>query len=257
MPTEEVLYPLFGDFGLLQLLLIAGMALFASVIGGVSGYGSGVLMPLVLVPIVGPEPVVPILSISALFNNTSRAAAFGRSVDWRRAVVVLPFALPSTMAGAWIYTRLSGRGAALVIGSMLIATVPLRWTWKRWGLKLSDRSLAALSLGWGFVAGGTSGAGIMLLSMLMGVGLQGAAVIATDAVISLGIGLAKVSTFGFAGVLRASEIAVALLMGAMAIPGAFLARRLVERMPLHVHTAILDAVVVVGGAMMVGAAFTH
>ena len=93
----------------MQVLLIAGTALFASVIGGVSGYGSGALMPLVLVPIVGPEPVVPILSISALFNNTSRAAAFVRMVDWRRAAVVLPCALPATVAGAWIYTRLTKR----------------------------------------------------------------------------------------------------------------------------------------------------
>ena len=37
----------------LSLRLIAGMALFASVIGGVSGYGTGALMPLVLVPIFG------------------------------------------------------------------------------------------------------------------------------------------------------------------------------------------------------------
>jgi len=109
------------------------------VIGGVSGYGSGALMPLVLVPIVGPEPVVPILSISALFNNTSRAAAFVRMVDWRRAAVVLPCALPATVAGAWIYSRLSGRGAAVAIGAMLIASMPLRRNWAKRGLKLSDR----------------------------------------------------------------------------------------------------------------------
>ena len=117
--------------------------------------------------------------------------------------------------------------------------------------------MSAVSFGWGVLAGGTSGAGIMLLSMLMAVGLQGAAVVATDAVISLGVGLAKVSTFGLAGALGAREIAVALLMGAMAIPGAFLARMLVERMPLNVHSAILDAVVLIGGAVMVIGAFTH
>ena len=40
----------------------------------------------------------------------------------------------------------------------------------------------------------------------------------------------------------------------MALPGAFLARRFVERLPIHVHTAILDAVVLIGGAMMMFAA---
>ena len=66
----------FTDISLLELILIAGMALIASVVGGVAGYGTGALMPLVLVPIVGAEPVVPILSLSALFTNTSRVAAF-------------------------------------------------------------------------------------------------------------------------------------------------------------------------------------
>ena len=75
----------FADLSIYQLLLVAGVALFASVIGGVAGYGTGALMPLVLVPIVGAEPVVPIIAISALFTNTSRAFAFLRFVDWRRA----------------------------------------------------------------------------------------------------------------------------------------------------------------------------
>ena len=61
------------------------MAAVASIIGGVAGYGTGALMPLVLVPIVGAEPVVPIIAISALFTNTSRAIAFRDVIDWRRA----------------------------------------------------------------------------------------------------------------------------------------------------------------------------
>ena len=41
------------------------------VIGGLAGYGTGALMPLVLVPIVGAEPVVPIISLAALFTNSA------------------------------------------------------------------------------------------------------------------------------------------------------------------------------------------
>jgi hypothetical protein len=44
------------------------------------------------------------------------------------------------------------------------------------------------------------------------------------------------------------------LIGIVALPGAFLARAFVERMPVHVHTAILDAVVILGGVFMVGSA---
>ena len=240
-----------------QLLLIAGMALVASVVGGVSGYGTGALMPLVLVPMVGPEPVVPMLSLSALLNNASRMTVFRHLIDWRRVIVVLPAAIPATMLGAWGYTQLTGRGVLLVIGSMMMASVPLRRMLKRRGFGLSNRGLACVSVGWGVLAGGTTGAGIILLSLLMAAGLEGAAVIATDAVISIGIGIAKVSVFGLAGAVGAREIAIALLMGVMAFPGAFLARTLVDRMPIYVHTAILDVVVIVGGAVMLWGAFTR
>jgi uncharacterized membrane protein YfcA len=244
----------FPDISALQLLLIAAMALLASIIGGVSGYGTGALMPLILVPIVGPEPVVPMLSLSALLNNASRATAYRHLVDYRRVLIVLPAAIPATLVGAWGYTQLSGRGAALVIGTMMVLSVPLRRALKRRGFGLSNRGLGFAAAGWGAIAGGTTGAGVILLSLLMAVGLEGAAVIATDAVISIGIGFAKVSVFGLAGAVGAREIALALLMGAMALPGAFLARAMVDRLPLHVHTAILDAVVIAGGCVMLAAA---
>jgi len=76
-------------------------------------------------------------------------------------------------------------------------------------------------------------------------------VIATDAAVSIVIGVVKASVFGLAGVLTAQVVAFALLIGIVALPGAFLARRFVERMPVHVHSAILDAVVLLGGAVMV------
>src|SRR6516225_3203826 len=196
----ESLSAVFADISLPELALITAMALAASVVGGVAGYGTGALMLLVLVPIVGAEPVVPILSLSALFTNTSRAAAFWRLVDRRRALIVLVAALPTCVLGAWGYTLLTGKGAALVIGAMLVASGPLRRLMRRRGLALSSRGLAAASFGWGPLAGG-------------------------------------------------------LLIGVVALQVAFLAKALIERLQLHVHTMILDAVVIGGGAAMVVNAF--
>ena len=239
---------------LLQLLLIAGVALFAAIVGGVTGYGTGALMPLVLVPLIGAEPVVPIIAISALFTNASRATAFRRYIDWRRAAIIVAAAVPLCIVSAYGYTLLNNRGAMTVIGAMLILTVPFRRFLRRRDIRLGERGLAVSAAGWGAVVGGTTGAGIILLSLLMAAGLQGAAVIATDAAISIVIGMVRIAVFGWAGVVTPQVLAFALLIGLLAIPGAFLARAFVERMPLKVHTAILDAVVIVGGtAMLIGA----
>jgi uncharacterized membrane protein YfcA len=247
----------FAGISVAQLLLVAGMALVASVVGGVAGYGTGALMPLVLVPIVGAEPVVPIIAISALFSNSSRALAFKSYVNVRRTLIVIAAATPTCILGAYGYTKLDNAGAALVIGTMLIVSVPLRRLLKHHGFSIGDRSLGVASFGWGVVVGGTAGAGIILLSLLMAAGLEGAGVIATDAAISIAIGIVKVGVFGISGIVGAQVIALALLIGLIALPGAFLARKFVEAMPVHVHTAILDVVVVVGGVFLIYGAFAR
>jgi uncharacterized membrane protein YfcA len=240
---------------LAELLLIAAMALFASIVGGVAGYGTGALMPLVLVPVLGPEPVVPIIAISALFNNTWRAIAFQNLIDWRRAMLVGVLATPTCILSAYGYTLLTGKGAAIVIGTMLMLTVPLRYLFKRYVVALDSKGLAVGAVIYGAAVGGTVGAGVILLSILMAAGLQGAAVIATDAVISMIVTSVRMAVFGFSGVIDARVIAFALLIGGVALPGAFVAKAMVARMSLNVHTALLDLVVLIGGAMMIYGAF--
>jgi uncharacterized protein len=243
--------PLIPDMSLAQLALIAGLAAVSAVAGGVAGYGTGALMPLVLVPLVGAAPVVPIIAISALFTNSARIVAFRQKLEPRRAVIALVAALPTCVLGAWLYTLLSGRGAAIVIGSTLIATVPLRRVLKRRGHRLGEKGYAVGALIWGIVVGSSTGAGIILLSLLMATGLEGAAVIATDAMVSLIMGVIKLAVFGFAGVVTPLVLAVGLLIGVIGFCSTFLARLLVERLPVHVHTAMLDAVVIVGAAVMI------
>src|SRR5262249_62159366 len=87
--------------------------------------------------------------------------------------------------GAYASPRLTGAGAAMVIGTMLILSVPLRRLARRRDLKIGDSGLAVGSVGYGVVVGGTSGAGVILLSLLMAAGLGGAGVRSHHAVVPL------------------------------------------------------------------------
>jgi len=252
-----VLATAFANVSIWQLLLVAGVALFASVLGGVAGYGTGALMPLILVPMVGAENVVPIIALAGMLTNMGRVFAYLKQVDWRKVWIVSLGAIPPCMVTAYGYTLLTGKGAQIVIGTMLILTVPLRYVMRKRALVLDDKGLFIGSVGYGTVVGGTVGAGVILLSVLMASGLAGAAVIATDAVISMTVGISRILVFGTAGAITIQTIAFALLIGVVAFPGAFLARAFVERLPIHIHTAILDAVVLVGGLVMVIGAFTR
>ena len=145
----------FADISIAQLVLVGGVALFASIVGGLAGYGTGALMPLVLVPLIGAEPVVPIIAISAIFANISRFVAYFRHADGRRALIVIGAAALTTALGAYGYTRLTSAGAAFVIGSMLILSVPLRRLLKRRDVRIGDTGLGVGAVGYGVVVGGT------------------------------------------------------------------------------------------------------
>ena len=93
-----------------------------------------------------------------------------------------------------------------------------------------------------------TGAGLLLISILMAAGVQGAALIASDAIVSVIMGAAKIALFGSVARLDGELALAGLLIGACTAPGAFVARWLLERIPARVHAAVMEAVVLLGGA---------
>jgi uncharacterized membrane protein YfcA len=75
--------------------------------------------------------------------------------------------------------------------------------------------------------------------------------VATDAGITLLVTLAKTIVFQRAGSLTPDLLVVAIVLGAATVPGAFVAKRLTDKLSLKAHTRILDAVVLIGGALLV------
>jgi uncharacterized membrane protein YfcA len=240
-----------GDLTLAQLALVAVTALGAQIIGGLAGYGTGLLMPLVLVPMIGAQAVVPVIGLSAIITNATRVAAFRDSLDLRKVVIVTLAAVPFAAFSAWGYTLLTGKGAAILIGVMLIVLVPARRFFEHLKMRLSERGLAISSVGYGLVMGGTSGSGVMLLSMLMASGLTGTQVIATDAAISFLLGFVKTGVFAGFGALNLKLVVLSLLIGVMATPGTLTAKWLVRRFSVRFHTLLLEAAILVGGSILI------
>lgn len=237
-----------------QLVLVAVSAFLASVVGGITGYGTGLLLPPVLVPLIGAEAVVPVIGLSALLTNAGRVMAYRGAVDPARVRLIAAVALPTTCLGAYGYSLLSGPMAAGAIGVALALLVPLRRIARRRGYRLGPRGLRASALGYGALVGGTSGSGIVLITILLASGLSGAAVIATDAAISILLGGAKSAVFVAQGAIGPRLALVALLIGSAALPGAFVARRLSLRLRGEGHILLLDAAVLLGAVLLIRSA---
>ncbi len=65
-----------------QVVLACLVALGVSVLAGLSGFGTGLVLPLFLVPVVGVANVIPVMAVAMLFNNGSRVVAFWGQIRW-------------------------------------------------------------------------------------------------------------------------------------------------------------------------------
>lgn len=247
-PNPEL--PLFG-VTLLQPLLVAVVGGGAAVLGGVTGYGTGLILPLVLVPTVGAEATVPIIGAASILNNVSRLYVFRQEIQWRLVGFITLISFPFCLAGAYFYSQLSGPWATTLIGAMLMALVPAKRLLKRSGVRLRSTSLGFASAGFGVLIGSTAGSGIVLLSILMAAGLSGRAVVATDATVSFLLGIAKTGVFHSTGVLTPAAWAMALVVGVIAVPAAFVAKWLTERISVRIHDLIIETMIFLGGALLV------
>jgi uncharacterized membrane protein YfcA len=233
----------------LATVLIAAFA--AALLGGIAGYGTGLILPPVLAPLVGGAAVVPVVALSAIFSNAGRMIAWRREIDRELALKIGLAALPGTVLSALFYASLSGPAALILIGVFLLALVPVRWLARRANWLLPRRHALWAGAAYGFIVGGTSGSGLLLLNCLMAAGLTGAATIATDAFISIVTGLVKIATFLLAGALDLRLVLLGLLIGAISFPAGFLAKRVVGEIGGRAHLWILDAAVALGAILMI------
>jgi uncharacterized protein len=232
---------------LLQWLGVALVAFFAAVLGGLAGYGTGLILPIALAPVIGVANIVPVMAVAMMINNASRVLAFRHDIQWPHVRRMLWLGLPACLVGAWGYTRLDARWVALLLGVFLLISIPLRRLLQRAQMRLGPRGEIVAGGTFGFIEGGMTGTGVILISMLMAAGVQGPALIATDAVVSTLMSLAKVVLFGGVARLDASLALTGALIGLCTAPGAFVARAILARMPQRLHLRIMEAVVVLGG----------
>ncbi len=233
-----------------QLILACLVAFAASILGGLSGFGTGLVLPVFLVPLVGVTNVIPAMAVAMLINNGSRVVAFWREIAWAHVRRLLWLGLPACVAGAYGYTLLSANWIAALLGGFLLISVPLRRLLKRARLQLSRGAELGAGALFGFINGGMTGTGVVLISILMAAGVEGAALVASDAIVSVVMGLAKVALFGSLDALTPGVALIGLLVGACTAPGAFVARAVLKRIPAGVHAWLMEAIVVAGAAAL-------
>ena len=229
---------------------MAFLAVGAAIVGGMGGFGTGVILAAALVPLIGVKALVPVMAVAGVIINAGRFWFYRASLERRTLTIVLAASLPFLVFGTWLYSVLDARSVGTILGLAVIASVPLRRILKSRAIVLGTPGLALGSGIFGLASGVATGTGVILVSLLLGAGMGGTAVLATDALISIVLDLCKAVLFQRFDLLDSEAVFMGVVIGVASIPGSAVAAWLVTRLGARLHVLFMETLIIVGGASM-------
>lgn len=238
---------LINDIGWISLIVLLITAFVTSMIHGATGIAGGFLLTVVAAPILGLQAVIPVLSVTLLVSHGSRALFNLKNFDKAAYLKITIPAFPCTVLAALIYGKLEGSVIAFVLGTVVLASVPLR----RWAnakkIVTSDTGMIASGAVYGGIAGLSIGPGLLLMPVLLGYGLGRQAFVATLAAIALTTNIVRSIVYGTTSLLSEPYVILALMTGLATIPGAWIGKRILQRLTDKRHIIAVEWLVLLGG----------
>jgi len=229
------------------LAVLIATALVASVVAGVAGFGAGVILLPVLAWVVSVKAAAPILTVTMLLGNLSRLWWSRDELDGRAAGRYLLGAVPMTVVGVMIYAGTSTEWLGRFIGVFLIAAIPLRRV-LLWGhVRVRLVHLPFLGALFGLLGSIVVTTGPITAPFFLSYGLRRGSFIATEAVCALGMNITRSIAFARYALLGWDTVILGLLLGTVMFTGAWLGRRLLDRMSDRIFLLIIEGLSLVAG----------
>lgn len=227
-------------------VLVMG-ALVGSVVGGVAGFGTGIIMLPLVAWVLGLRVAVPVLTVTMAIGNLAR-------IWWSRGEidrgVVARFAIgavPATALGTALYVGAPSEWLGRFVGLFLIASVPLRRILAMDFFRMRLAYFPALGAVVGLVSGLVVTTGPLNTPFFLAYGLRRGAYVGTEALCAMVMHLARGAALARYALLTWETFAVGALLGATMFAGSWLGRRALERMSDRVFLAIIEVLLVVLG----------
>jgi uncharacterized membrane protein YfcA len=232
---------------LLGWIVLVGGALAGSVMGGVAGFGAGVILLPLVAWTLGFRATVPVLTVTMLVGNLSRVWWSRRDVD--RAVIArfLAGAVPATALGAVLYAGVATEWLGRIIGGFLIAAVPLRRALASGRFTMRLGYFPPLGAGIGLLSSLVVTTGPVNTPFFLAYGLRRGAYIGTEAVCAAAMHVTRGAVLVRYALLTWETVALGLVLGGTMFLGSWLARRMLERMSDRVFLLLVEALLVLLG----------
>ncbi len=238
----------------MEFVAVLALGLVAGTVGGLVGFGTSIMLMPALVLVFGPREAVPIMAIASIMGNGSRVAAWWRDVDWRATAAYSVTAIPAAVWGASTLLTLPMGVAEAVMGVFFIVMIPVRRWMARQHWKLRLWHLAVVGAVIGFLTGLVVSTGPINAPFFLMYGLVKGGYLATEALASIAVYLAKAITFRSMGALPVEIIGKGLIVGCSLIAGAFVAKRYVRQLDAEKFRLLMDGILLMAGLTMLWAA---
>ncbi|MFI5924470.1 sulfite exporter TauE/SafE family protein [Micromonospora sp. NPDC051543] len=237
--------------GLLMDLAVASAAAFALAwLSAVAGFGGGVLLLPVFTALFGLRTAVPVLTVTQLASNGSRAWLNRHHLHWpiigRFALGAVPFAL----AGGLLLATAPLAPLRGLLGAFLLAVV----IWRRINphpRKPTPRAFVGIGAASGLGSALVGSVGPLTAPFFLAYGLVRDAYIGTEATCALIMHLTKLAAYGGGGLLNPNVLWLGLALTPATLTGAWFGKHTMSRISERLFVLLVEVGLMAAGITLI------
>ena len=213
--------------------------------------GGSMLMVAAASGLLRGHAIAPVVTLTSLIAGAGRLVFFWRHVDWRVVLWYLPGAIGGALLGGWIFTWLSADLVQICSALFLISTV--------WQYRLGERARSfrmrlpgflPVSFASGMISAIVGASGVLANPFYLNYGMVKERMLATRAMNSLAIQLAKIAAYSAFGALTWELALHGIVAGAGAVLAIWVTRPWLHRLKVRRFRELAVLVMVVSGVML-------
>ncbi len=231
-------------------LLLTVVAFAASVLAGVTGFGSAVLVLPFLIEAVGVRDAVVVLSVAQVFGNLGRVWANRREVEWRVVGWYSVGAVPAAILGGVLFAGVPLSGLTSLLGVLLLVAVAVWLVRPERFPRLPRWGFAPLGGAGSFASALVGSVGPLTAPFFVSFGLVKGAYVGTEALCAAVTHLFKLVGYGDAGVLSGPAMLLGVLLGGIMVAGSLAGKRLLDRLTPTAFVRLMQISLVVAGVRL-------
>ena len=234
---------------MIKWIVLGLVALVASTLAGVTGFGGAAVLLPALVAAFGVREAVPILTVAQLIGNGSRVWFNRRELDGRVVGWFALGAMPMGLLGGYLFARAPLTALTRLLGAFLLLVVVWRHVAPKRSSSFPVLAFAGIGAGASFLSALLGSVGPIMAPFFLGYGLVKAAYIGTEALCTVVMRVTTLIAYRQTAVLTGFALLAGLALGPIMILGSFVGKRIVDRMPERLFVVVIEAVLVVAGLL--------